>query len=87
VETGNKGLELFFDTLLDPPLCDKPAEVSMTGWSVGQIYTHSTYSPLFSFVTSISSPPGFNSMLTVSPNRSSSVAKVSSSASVMSLFL
>lgn len=86
VEAGDEGLELFFDALLNAPFGDESGVVRMS-LAVLRMCTYSTYSPLFSFVTSISSPPGLSSMLTVSPKRSSSVAKVSSSASVMSLLL
>jgi hypothetical protein len=86
VEAGDEGVELFFDTFLNAPFGDETAR-SVGSKQLANGVTHSTYSFLFSFVTSISSPPGFNSMLTVSPNRSSSVLKVSSSASVMSLLL
>lgn len=86
VESGYEGLELLLDSFLNAPFCDETIKLAKN-CSRKVMYTYSTYSRLFSFVTSISSPPGFISMLTVSPNLSSSVEKVSSSASVISLFL
>ena len=49
--------------------------------------THSMYSILFSFVTGMSSPPGFSGTAFTSPKDSSSAAKTLSMTSVMSLSL
>jgi hypothetical protein len=86
VEAGNECVELLLDSFLDAPFGDETERLALLALILAN-FTYSTYSFLFSFVTSISSPPGFSSMLTVSPNRSSSVLKVNSSASVMSLLL
>lgn len=78
VEALHEGVELFVNTLLNAPFCDEPAKVLVF---VGRLRsraseTHSTYSFLFSFVTSISLPPSFRSTTTFSPKRSSSTEKV-----------
>ena len=51
------------------------------------VLTYSMYSILLSFVTGMSSPPGFNGTAFTSPNDSSSAAKTLSMTSVMSLSL
>lgn len=78
VEALHEGVELFVNTLLNAPLCDEPAKglVSVACLRSGASETHSTYSFLFSFVTSISLPPSFRSTTTFSPKRSSSTEKV-----------
>jgi hypothetical protein len=78
VEALHKGIELFVDPLLNAPLCYEPGKPVSTFnprrlWSRE---TYSTYSFLFSFVTSMSLPPSFRSTITFSPNRSSSTEKV-----------
>ena len=79
VEAGNKCVELFFYSLLDSPLGDKPAtgqprikERNNFGIS------YSMYSFLFSFVTSMFLPLGFKSIVWISPKLSSSVENVGS---------
>lgn len=79
VEALHEGVELLLDTLLNAPLCDEPVYPlasmrSLVGTSKQS--TYSTYSFLFSFVTSISLPPSFRSTTTFSPKRSSSTEKV-----------
>ena len=86
VEARNECVELLLDSFLNTPFGDETEQLALFEIHF-KSFTYSTYSFLFSFVTSSSSPPGLSSRLTVSPNRSSSVLKVSSSASVMSLLL
>jgi hypothetical protein len=79
VEALHKGVELLIDTLLDAPLCNKsasPVSKSSAGKYCANGKTYSTYSFLFSFVTSMSLPPSLRSTITFSPNRSSSTEKV-----------
>ena len=77
VEAGDEGVELFFDALLDAPFGDQSAQLVNIVCSSSKVAgTYSTYSFLFSFVTSMSFPPGFNSTVTFSPNLSSSTEKV-----------
>lgn len=87
VESSDEGIELLLHALLDTPFRNESGRVSL-GPDIPCINsTYSTYSLLFSFVTSMSCPPGFRSIVTVSPNRSSSVEKVRSSTPSMSLSL
>lgn len=65
----------------------KASNCSLTRFDIRYATTESTYSFLFSSVTATSSPPGFSSIVTSSPNRSSAVVKVSSRTSVMSFSL
>jgi hypothetical protein len=79
VEALNKGVKLFINTLLNAPLCNESASL-VSEVSAGEGHangkTYSTYSFLFSFVTSMSLPPSLRSTITFSPNRSSSTEKV-----------
>lgn len=80
METLHEGVELLLDTLLNAPLRDEPgrllASPPLCFTEEVQGETYSTYSFLFSFVTSMSLPPSLRSTTTFSPNLSSSTEKV-----------
>ena len=92
VETGHEGFELLGNSLLDTVGGDqaetgrvRQCRAMMTAFDHAS--THSTYSFLLSSLTSTSRPPGLRSTVTISPNLSSVVQKVSSMTSVMSFSL
>lgn len=76
VEASDEGVELLFDSLLDSPLRYEPSEMLVTIQLDSSVMTYSTYSFLFSFVTSMSLPPSLSSTVTFSPKRSSSTENV-----------
>ena len=79
VETSNESVELFFNSLLNPPFRDKSTKGERRPDNNSDIFkTHSMYSFLFSLVTSIFLPSGFKSMVRISPKLSSSVENVGS---------
>lgn len=88
MESSNEVSKLFFDTFFNAPFryesFSRLVFVFLINIGKG---TYSTYSCLFSFVTSISFPPGLSSMVTVSPKRLSSVVNVKSRTSVISFSL
>ena len=88
IKACNKSIELLFHPLLDSPFCDEAEKISM-GMSnpLGLKWTYSMYSFLVSLVTSIFRPLGFRSIVTVSPNLSSSVEKFNSITFVISFSL
>ena len=89
-ESCHECIELLFDALVHAILDNrtiKPVVYQPYAIKIKIGRTHSTYSILFSSVTGIFAPPSFKSIVTSSPNRSSTVVNVSSIMSVISCSL